>query len=153
MLERYNPVFRIVCLVLAALILVQLSRLVRPRGQVFAAFRPGQLEFTSKSAAVETNAVSAEILARVEKIKSSQILGQVITRPPAMPALIGIAGSDVFIRAPNGQTGLVQAGEEFGGVKLLRVGVNRVLIQYEGKTNELTLFEGFGSESLLGKEK
>ena len=153
MLERYNPWLRIACFVLAAIVLYELARLVRPAGQALAAFQPGNVAFHQGLPAAGTNAFPAEIAARIDKIKTSGILGQVIMRPPAMPALLGIAGRDVFIRAPNGQTGLAQEGEEFGGVKVLRVGTNRVLIQYEGKTNELTVFEGFGSDSLLGKEK
>ena len=47
-------------------------------------------------------------------------------------ALLGIAGKDVFLRAPNGQTGLIREGEELGGVKLLRIGMNRVLIEQDG---------------------
>jgi hypothetical protein len=153
MLDRLNPALRIVCFVLAGVVLFELSRLLVPRGQALAAFRPNKIEFHATNALADTNLVSPEIQARIDKIKSSQILGQVMTRPPAMPALLGIAGADVFIRAPNGQTGLVQEGGEFDGVKLLRVGTNRVLIEYQGKTNELTVFDGFGSESLLGKEK
>jgi hypothetical protein len=151
MLNRYNPLLRLVCFVLAAVVLYQVARLIRPRGQALAAFSPGKIQV--QPFAPDTNAIPAEVQARIDKIKSSQILGQIVTPPKMMPSLLGIAGRDVFIRSPDGQTGLVQEGEEFGGVKLLRVGTNRVLIQYEGKTNELTVFEGFGSESLLGKEK
>ena len=151
MLNRSQPFLRLLCLLLAAVILYQLSRLIRPGGQALAAFHPGKIELSPFSP--DTNSIPAAVQARLDKIKSSQILGQIITPPKIMPALMGIAGRDVFLRAPNGQTGLVQEGEEFGGVKLLRVGTNRVLIEYEGKTNELTVFEGFGSESLLRKEK
>jgi hypothetical protein len=48
---------------------------------------------------------------------------------------------------------LVREGDVVGGVKLLRIGTNRVLIEHEGQTKELTLFSGFGSETLLPKEK
>ena len=151
MLNRYNPLVRLVCFVLAAVVLYQLSRLLRPRDQALAAFHPGNIQLRSFSP--DTNSLPSEVQARIERISESQILGQIMKPPKSMPALLGIAGRDVFIRAPDGQTGMVQEGEEFGGVKLLRVGTNRVLIQYEGKTNELTVFEGFGSESLLPKEK
>jgi hypothetical protein len=151
MLERYNPVLRLVCFVLAALVLYELSRLIRPHGQALAAFAPGRIEFDAKMPDAGTNALPPEVQARIDIIRSSQILGQIIMRPPR--ALLGIAGRDAFIRAANGQTGLVREGEEFGGLKLLRVGTNRVLILEEGKTNELTVFQGFGSDSLLGKEK
>ena len=93
----------------------------------------------------------AGIQARVDQIKDSEILGPV-QRPLPM-ALLGIAGKDAFLRSPNGQTGLLREGEELGGVKLLQIGTNRVLIEHEGQKKELTLFEGFGSESLLQPEK
>ncbi len=93
------------------------------------------------------------IRARVDRITQSEILGPVI-RPLPM-ALLGIAGKDALVRAPLGQTGWLREGSELGGVKLLRIGTNRVLIEHEGEKKELTLFSGFGSETLLpkGKEK
>jgi hypothetical protein len=91
------------------------------------------------------------IQARVERITQSEILGPVM-RPLPM-ALLGIAGKDAFIRAPSGQTGLLREGEELGGVKLLQIGTNRVLIELEGQTKELSVFSGFGSETLLPKGK
>jgi hypothetical protein len=45
----------------------------------------------------------------------------------------------------------LREGEETNGVKLIRIGTNRVLIEHEGQQKELTLFSGFGSESLLPK--
>ena len=68
-------------------------------------------------------------------------------------ALLGIAGQHAFLRAPSGQTGLLKEGEELGGVKLLRIGTNRVLIEHEGQQKELSVFSGFGSETLLPKQK
>lgn len=85
--------------------------------------------------------------ARIEKIIQSEILGPV-QRPLPM-ALLGIAGADVFLRAPNGQSGLVRVGGDLGGIKLLRVGTNRVLVEEAGLKKELTIFNGSGSESLL----
>ena len=52
-----------------------------------------------------------------------------------------------------GQTGLVREGEEFGTLKVLRIGTNRVLVEHEGQKKELILFSGFGSETLLPKEE
>ena len=72
---------------------------------------------------------------------------------PLPMALLGIGDKDVFLRAPNGQTGLLKEGDELGGVKLLLIGTNRVLIEHEGQQKELTVFAGFGSETLLPKEK
>jgi hypothetical protein len=91
------------------------------------------------------------IKARISRIVESEILGQVI-RPMPM-ALIGIAGNAAIIRTPSGQTGLVKEGDELGGIKLLQIGVNRVLIEEQGQKKELTIFSGFGSESLLAKPK
>ena len=162
MLERLTPVFRVVSLVLAGVILLQCSRLIARRN-AFAQINTGAGIAAAPQANVSTNLstnspknpgrvqLPPEIAARVEKIKQSQVFGQIM-RPPPM-ALMGIAGSEVILRAPNGQMGMIREGEELGGVKLLRLGVNRVLVLHEGKTNELTLFNGFGSESLLSKGK
>ena len=92
-----------------------------------------------------------EIKPRVERIVESEILGPVMH--PLPMALLGIAGSDVFLRAPNGQTGLVKEGAELGGVKLLKIGINRVLVEEDGQEKELTIFQGLGGESLMPKEK
>jgi hypothetical protein len=91
--------------------------------------------------------ISPAVQARIEKVVQSEILGAIV-RPLPM-ALLGIAGKDAFIRAPNGQTGLAREGEEFGGLKILRIDINRVLVEHEGQQKELTLFQGFGSETLL----
>ena len=89
---------------------------------------------------------------RLDKIVQSELLGPVM-RPPPM-ALLGIAGRDVFFRAPNGQSGLVREGGELGGVRIERVGTNRILVRENGQLKELMIFEGIGGESLLpqGKE-
>ena len=91
--------------------------------------------------------ISPAVQARIEKVVQSEILGAIV-RPLPM-ALLGIAGKDAFIRAPNGQTGLAREGEEFGGLKVLRIDINRVLVEHEGQQKELMLFQGFGSETLL----
>ena len=101
-------------------------------------------------AAPATNLPPA-ISARIDRVTQSEILGSII-RPLPM-ALLGIAGQDAFFRAPNGQTGLLKEGEELGGVKLLRIGTNRVLIEHEGQQKELSVFSGFGSETLLPQQK
>jgi hypothetical protein len=95
--------------------------------------------------------LSPAISARIDRVTQSEILGPII-RPLPM-ALLGIAGQDAFLRAPNGQTGLLKEGEELGGIKLIRIGTNRVLIEHEGQQKELSVFSGFGSESLLPKQK
>lgn len=88
-----------------------------------------------------------EILARVDRVVDSELLGPIM-RPLPM-ALLGIAGNIAFLRGPNGQTGLVKEGDELGGLKLLRIGINRVLVEKEGKKEELMIFSGMGGESLL----
>lgn len=89
------------------------------------------------------------IQASVDRITDSEILGPVV-RPLPM-ALLGIAGKVAFLRTPDGVTGLVKEGDELGGIKLLRIGVNRVLIEENGQKKELTIFDGIGGETLLEK--
>jgi hypothetical protein len=95
--------------------------------------------------------LAPEAQARVDRIVESEILAPVM-RPLPM-ALLGIAGPHVFFRAPNGQTGLIKEGEELGGVKLLRIGINRVLVEEKGEQKELTIFAGIGSDSLMSSNK
>jgi hypothetical protein len=94
-------------------------------------------------------ALPPAIQTRVDKITQSEILGPVV-RPQPM-ALQAIGGRDALLRSPMGQTGWLREGEELGGVKLLRIGTNRVLIEHEGQKKELMIFSGFGSETLLPK--
>ena len=94
--------------------------------------------------------LSALIQARIDRITQSELLAPII-RPPPM-ALLGIAGRDAFIRTPSGQSTLLREGGESDGIKLLRLGTNRVLIEQAGEKKELTIFSGFGSESLLPKK-
>jgi hypothetical protein len=96
-------------------------------------------------------ALPPEIQARLDRVVDSEILAPVMRPLPL--ALLGIAGTDVFLRAPNGQTGLVKEGEELGGVKLVRIGINRVLVEQQGEQKELTIFTGLGGESLLSAQK
>ena len=91
----------------------------------------------------------APIQVRVDKIVDSEILGPVMHPQPE--GLIGIADNEAFIRAPDGQTGPVKVGGTLGAVKLLRIGVNRVLIEENGEKRELTLFGGVGGQSLMPK--
>src|SRR5262249_56008687 len=79
--------------------------------------------------------------ARVDRIADSEILGPVI-RPMPM-ALLGIAGNSAFLRSPSGQTGLVKEGDSLGEIKLLRIGINRVLVEQDGQQKELTIFSGY----------
>ena len=90
-----------------------------------------------------------DVQARVEKIINSELLGPVIHPMPM--ALIGISDDFAYLRATNVQTGPVKIGKEMGGIKLLKIGVNRVLVEVGGEKQELTMFEGVGGESLMPK--
>jgi hypothetical protein len=115
-------------------------------GPDMAAMMPGRMGGPNRG---PQTPVPPEIQARVDRIVESEILAPV---PHPVPmGLLGIAGQSAFLRAPNGQTGLVKEGEELGGIKILEIGINRVLVQEDGQKKELTIFEGFGSESLLSK--
>lgn len=180
MLERYTPILRIICIALAALVCAQFVRLAKAKNPLAdlklsaASFVPAPVAATnvppekkSTNASPDKKSTNAPprqsssrkqpsdlpppVQARVDKITQSEILGAIV-RPLPM-ALLGIAGKDAFLRGPNGQTGLVREGEELGGVKILRIGTNRVLVEHEGQKKELTLFSGFGSETLLPKEE
>lgn len=89
----------------------------------------------------------AGIQARVDKIVDSEILAPVM-RPLPM-ALLGIAGETAFLRSASGQTGLAKVGDSVGEIKLLGIGINRVLVEQDGQKKELMIFNGYGGESLL----
>ena len=91
------------------------------------------------------------IQARISRITDSEILGPVMHPQPM--ALLGIAGNIAFLRTASGQTGLVKAGDSLGDLKLLQIGINRVLVEQDGQKKELTIFSGYGGESLLPKQK
>jgi hypothetical protein len=91
------------------------------------------------------------IQARISRITDSEILGPVM-RPLPM-ALLGIAGDVAFLRTASGQTGLVKEGDSLGDLKLLRIGINRVLVEQDGQKKELMIFSGYGGESLLPSKK
>lgn len=84
---------------------------------------------------------------RIGKIVDSEILGPVMH--PLPMALLGIAGDVAFLRSAHGQTGLVKEGDSLDDIKLLRIGINRVLIEQGGEKKELMIFEGYGGNSLL----
>jgi hypothetical protein len=87
------------------------------------------------------------VQARISKITDSEILGPVMH--PLPMALLGIAGDLAFLRSDSGQTGLEKVGDTLDDIKLLRIGVNRVLIEQNGQKKELMMFSGYGSDSLL----
>lgn len=156
-------ILKMVCIGLAALIALQIARLATRKDPladlklplaVAMQASPGAVAIQTTNAAPavaprQEPARSPETQARIDRVVQSEILGPV-ARPLPM-ALLGIAGKDAFLRAPNGQTGLVREGGELGGIKLLRIGTNRVLVEHEGQQKELIIFSGFGSETLLPK--
>jgi hypothetical protein len=85
--------------------------------------------------------------ARISRIVDSEILGPVLH--PLPMALMGIAGEFAFLRSASGQTGLVKEGDSLDDIKLLRIGINRVLIEQGGQKKELMIFSGYGGDSLL----
>ena len=87
------------------------------------------------------------IQARVDKIVSSEILAPVMHPMPM--GLLGIVGDTAFLRSASGQTGVVKAGDSLGDLKLLKIGVNRVLVEENGQKQELMIFNGYGGDSLL----
>jgi hypothetical protein len=91
-----------------------------------------------------------EIQTRVDKIVESEIFAPVFHPQPM--ALLGIAGETVFLQTSSGQTGLLKTNEPLDGIKLLRIGINRVLVEQDGEKKELLIFDGYGGESLLPKE-
>jgi hypothetical protein len=95
-------------------------------------------------------ALPPEVQSRIDRITDSEILAP--ANKPLPMALLGIAGRDVFLRTATGQTGLVKQGEDLGGVKILKVGINRVLVEEQGEKKELTISQGLGGESLMPKQ-
>ncbi len=87
------------------------------------------------------------VQSRISRITDSEILGPVMHPMPM--ALLGIAGECAFLRSASGQTGLVKPGDSLDDIKLLRIGINRVLIEQDGQKKELMIFSGYGGESLL----
>src|ERR1035437_4833845 len=91
------------------------------------------------------------VQSRISRIIDSEILGPVIH--PLPMGLMGIAGDVAFLRTATGQTGLVKEGDSLGDIKLLRIGINRVLIEQAGQKKELMIFSGYGGDSLLPTQK
>lgn len=176
MLERIQPALRWVSAALAILALLQVAGIARrarplgrtsipevptwspaapPPGPVPAgpnpAIPPGSLRPGGPAGGPPGAPVSATTKARIEGIVQSEVLGMVM-RPPPM-ALLGIVGEDALLRAPNGMSGLVRVGAELGGVQVLRIGTNRVLVKEAGEEKELTIFGGIGGDSLLTQPK
>jgi len=117
-----------------------------------AASEPPPAPASSAAAATPPSAPAPPPPDRYTTIESSGILGALPQGPPP-PALLGLAGAYAIIRAPEGQTDLVAEGGTLGTVKVLKIGINRVLVEHKGKVEELSIFEGMGGEPLVpGKE-
>jgi len=89
---------------------------------------------------------------KLQAVDTSGIFG-VPPKTEGPPVLLGIAGRHALLAAPNGKKGLVAEGEAFEGVKLLRIGTNRALVEYKGQTQELLLFSGLGGTTLVPPAK
>jgi len=86
-------------------------------------------------------------------ITAKGIFGVMPPRPPIPILLEGIGSDYAFIRSARGRSGLVKAGDTFDGIKLIRIGQNRVLIEIKGKQKELIMYGGLGGESLVPRGK
>jgi hypothetical protein len=120
-----------------------------PSGPIATGLPPGFNPLQMPGMPPKPVALPPAIEARIDRITDSEILGMVIHPQPM--ALMGIAGSYAFLRAPTGQTGMVKEGDDLGGIKLLKIGINRVLVEENGQKKELTIFSGSGGESLMPK--
>ncbi len=67
--------------------------------------------------------------------------------------LLGLMGEYALLRTPSGETGRARVGESVGGVKVIRVGTNRVLVEHDGTTKELSIYSGLGSDPLESPAK
>ena len=165
MSERTEKILRQVCLVLALLLIYPLARLAFRDDGLKALSAASTTVSTPPTVASGTNGSTPSrgrtgepppglpeaVRLQIEKISQSEILGPVVRPQPV--ALVGIAGKDVFIRSSGGRTGLLRTGETLDGIKLITVGTNRVIIEEQGNQRELTLFSGFGSETLIPQPK
>jgi hypothetical protein len=170
MFERSEVVFKILCAGAGVLVLWQVVRAVQRSDPLAGASIPAlpslPASTNTQAEAKGTNALPAmmnpgpfpgmpgqgpplppEVQGRLDRIIESEILAPVMRPQPV--ALLGIVGRDAFLQAPNGQSGSIKEGEELGGIKLLKLGINRALIEEAGEKKELTLFSGLGSESLM----
>lgn len=167
--NRADYVFKTVCVLLAALVLVQVVRLFRIPDPL------ETLDWPSLAVlAVETNVppattrresntpptmapggmnerfpagLASNVQDQINVILQSEILGSLPRPQPLL--LLGIAGEHALLQTPTGQSGLAAEGETLGGIKVIQIGTNRVLVEVEGRPQELILFPGLPGESLL----
>jgi hypothetical protein len=155
---RLTIVLKAAALGLAALVALQAYRLATEADPL------GDLDLAALAAAARAGdrgpvqpppppPTPPDIPERHRSVATSGVLGAVPKAPPP-PALLGLAGKYAILRAPGGETDLVAEGGQIGGVKLIRIGINRVLIEHQGKVEELAIFSGLGGAPLAapGKE-
>ncbi len=74
-----------------------------------------------------------------------------------LPTLVGLVDGKArryaVFRTGEAKSLRIAEGEELNGVKILRIGTNRVLIEHRGRKVELRLFSGLGSTPLLTQEE
>ncbi len=164
-MSRATSLLRIACFGLLALIAAQAVGLVRegdpptdPQPESAApANLPRANEATgggappSAAAAPQTDP-PASLPERFKSIDACGMFGSVPVQK-IVPTLIGMAGKYAILQTPDGAIGLVAEGGQQGDVKVIKIDINRALIEFEGKQQELTLFSGLGSSSLLPQEK
>lgn len=164
MLERSVPYLKLVAALLGLLVLYQLVSIPMggtplPSTEVDVIASDGGTESNEGNEEEDQGAgrgrgrgnVPPEVEERAQELISSEVFGEKPQPRPLM--LFGIAGDSVFLGTPSGQTGRVKEGEELGGVKVVRIGSNRVLVEHNGEEKELTIFKGLGGESLLSNKK
>lgn len=175
MFERIEPAFKVASALLAGLLLFRVTGLFRAGNPLNGVDLPDLAVLAistnppppTKAAEGETKAtpgtppgphpgmpgggppkpLPTNVQTQVDTIQQSEILGRLPRPQPLM--LLGIAGQHVFLQTSSGQSGLAAKGEELGGVKVLQIGTNRVLVEVDGKPQELILFPGLPGESLL----
>ena len=104
-----------------------------------------------KKAKQQKEALSSDQVATSIKImKKSGLFGS--PPKPRQSVLIGIVGDMAIIQTGSGGSKTMSIGETYQNVKLLKLDINRALIEENGKTRELTLHSGIGSESLMQKK-
>lgn len=169
-MSRAAALLRLVCFGLLALIAAQTVGLVR-EGDPLTEPSPESGPLADRSAASEAkgdrspmhqgaaSAAAAQqtdppasLPERFKTIDACGMFGKVPVQK-IVPTLIGMAGKYAILQTPDGAVGLVAEGGQQGDVKVIKIDINRALIEFEGKQQELTLFSGLGSGSLLPQEK
>jgi hypothetical protein len=119
----------------------------KPKGRRGGGMPPGMMMMGGMGMGAPMPELPADIKARGDRIFDSEILAPAM-RPLPM-GLLGIAGDVAFLRSASGQTGMVKEGDSLGDLKLVHIGINRVLVEQDGEKKELMIFDGYGGTSLL----